>query len=52
MKPEKCEIKIKFNFELTLWQAIKLRIAGKAVKGLVDQVRKQMEANSDVLQCN
>lgn len=40
MTPHALELMVKINVELTLWQAIKLRIAGKHCTELIDELKQ------------
>jgi len=40
-------IKVKFNYEISLWQAIKLRIAGKNYRVVADEVLKLIKERID-----
>ena len=36
-------ITLKLNCELSLWQAIKLRIAGENIKGIVEEILQEIK---------
>lgn len=38
-------VTVKFNFELSFWQAIKLRIAGRNMQPIVEEILKELKAN-------
>jgi hypothetical protein len=39
------KIIVKFDFKLSLWQAVKLRIGGSNVKRIVDEIIKTIKSN-------
>ena len=49
-KLDDVKIKVKMDFEirLSLWDAIKLRIAGKGCKGIVDEIVEKIKLKKGV----
>ena len=45
MKDSKLNIVVKFDFELSFWQAVKLRIGGNNVKRIIDEIIKTIKSN-------
>jgi hypothetical protein len=44
---EVLKLKVKVKFSITLWEAIKLRIAGKAYNVIADEVIKRLQAATE-----
>lgn len=42
-QPSDLKINVKIKFDLSLWQVIKLRIAGESVRFLVDKMIEEFE---------